>query len=63
VHEIKAGLLYKSGQKAAGIEWMKKTIDNFSEMTRQLNLESDKNKNRLNETLKKMQEGKQTWGY
>jgi hypothetical protein len=63
VHEIKAGLLYKSGQKAAGIEWMKKTIENFAEMTRQLNLESEKNKTRLNETLKKMQEGKQTWGY
>jgi thiol-disulfide isomerase/thioredoxin len=63
VHEIKAGLLYKSGQKAAGIDWMKKTIENFAEMTRQLNLESEKNKSRLNETLKKMQEGKQTWGY
>lgn len=40
-----------------------KTIENFAEMTRQLNLESEKNKTRLNETLKKMQEGKQTWGY
>lgn len=63
VHEVKAGLLYKSGQRDAGIAWMQKTIDNFGTMTRLLNLESDKNKARLNDTLRKMLEGKQTWGY
>lgn len=63
VHEVKAGLLYKSGQRDAGIVWMQKTIDNYGAMSRRLNVESEKNKTRLNDTLLKMKEGKQTWGY
>ena len=63
VHEVKAGLLYKSGEREAGIKWMDKTIAIWNEMSRELNLDSEKIKVRLAETRQKMSEGKMVWSY
>jgi thiol-disulfide isomerase/thioredoxin len=62
IHEVRAGILYKMGDRAGGIQWMRKTIENYANMSRELNLSSDKITTRLEETLKKMTEGKPTWG-
>lgn len=62
IHEVRAGILYKMGDRAGGIQWMRKTIENYANMSRELNLFSDKITARLEETLKKMTEGKPTWG-
>lgn len=63
VHEVKAGLLYKSGDREAGIKWMDKTIATWNEMSRELNLDSEKINVRLAETRQKMSEGKMVWSY
>ena len=63
IHEVKAGLLYQSGDRAAGIQWMDKTIAIWEEMSRELNLGSEKVSNRLAETRARMLEGKASWSY
>lgn len=63
IHEVKAGIIYKMGDKTGGIAWMDKTIANYAAMSQELNLSSEKIKTRLEETRKKMTEGKPTWGY
>lgn len=63
IHEVKAGLLYKSGDKTEGLRWMDKTIANYTQMSRELNLDSEKIRARLADTRQKMIEGNMVWGY
>ena len=60
--EVRAGLLYKMGQKDKAIEMQEKASAIFHEaMARAQTPVSEKVEKRLDETLLKMKEGKPTW--
>jgi hypothetical protein len=61
IYETKASLLYKLGRKNEALQMQQKTIDNFMEMLKGQNMNSDKIQKRLEDTLQKMKEGKPTW--
>ena len=61
IYETKASLLYKLGRKKEALQMQQKTIDNFMEMLKRQNMNSDKIQKRLEDTLLKMKEGKPTW--
>jgi hypothetical protein len=63
IHEVKAGLIYKAGDKEGGLRWMDKTIANYAQMSRELNMDSEKVRERLTDMRRRMMEGKVTWNY